>query len=332
MTFALNLSEEDFTRELEAIDQLMVSADVKISARSIRGWMLFCHRMKLEGISFTHPISEKVMEWFHTRYGQRLNLDSDFGHSVLLLRGDIIRFRCPLFYGRALMMCVPELLEHDFNHIEINRPTMVNVLKRMDGITSTYSQSLTPDERRYSLERVTQSEILLARIGDAGIQRFVPEGRADIRTSVEQLMLNERQFGPSKWSSSQSVEKFLKAYISQQGIEPRRIHELDKLADRAESLGLKALNKSSLSIVQCIPDARYDTSSVTKAEAVKAHQVAISICAEIASQLKGRSDWRTGAIERGFLSLNDKAERIPTILIARINQRIVFTCEIEADP
>ena len=51
-----------------------------------------------------HPISQKVMSWFKARYGDRLNLDLDFGHSVLLMRGDILRFRCPRFYGRVYVL------------------------------------------------------------------------------------------------------------------------------------------------------------------------------------------------------------------------------------
>jgi hypothetical protein len=116
MEFALKLSDEDFNRTLEEIDRLIASQDTSIRGREIRGWMLFCQRQQLDGISMFHPISEKVMDWFKARYGERLNVDSSFGYSVLLLRGDITRFRCPWFYGRSFTVCCPELKAQDFSH------------------------------------------------------------------------------------------------------------------------------------------------------------------------------------------------------------------------
>src|SRR5713101_2232963 len=331
MSFTLNLSEEDFNRVMEEIDQAMVSEDVKVPARQIRGWMLFCQQQRLEGIDMRHPISQKVMGWFAARYGERLNLDWDFGHSVLLVRGDLFRFRCPVFYGRVLMVCHPELMEQDFSRLAVNQLVVMNVLKQIEGVTPTYARSLTPDERNHLLETFVKAQVRLARVGDAGTQTYVPEARADVRASVEGMMRHEQQFGPSKWASLQAVEKFLKAYISQQGTVPKRNHRVTEHAGAAESLGLRPLERASLNIVQCPPSVRYEASSVTRAEAVKAHQVAISICADIASQLAGRSGWHTGGLARAFLNFDGKTEKIPAVLIARTNQEVGFNQEIEAD-
>jgi hypothetical protein len=191
MTFTIGLSEEEFNTTLQEIDDLMASRGEK----------------NLEGISMNDPLSQRVMEWFSIRYGDRLNLDTDFGQSVLILHGDIIRFRCPLFYGRLLVMCCPELMHHDFSKVHVNRPAVSNVLSLMNGITAAYSRSLTMQEREGVVARVVKCIIHGARISDAGTQAYVSEGRADLRTSVDQLMLNESQFGPSKWSSLQAVEK-----------------------------------------------------------------------------------------------------------------------------
>jgi hypothetical protein len=330
MGFTLNLSDEDFNRTLEEIDQLLGSQDTNIGGREIRGWKLFCQRQQLEGISMFDPISEKVIDWFKARYGPRLNVDLDFGHSVLLLRGDIIRFRCPRFWGRSFKFCCPELAEQQFDEHATNRPVLVNVVNQLDGVTAAYGRSLTPNERSNILGTITKSHIQLARIADAGTQTFVPEARADIRSSVEQMMLNERQFGPSKWASLQALEKFLKAYISQQSTVPARGHKLAELSKAAESLGLRTLNRSDLSLVQCSPSVRYAASSVTKVEAIKAHHMAVSLCADIATQLSGQSGWNTGTLARAFLSFNGKAEKVPGILIARTKEGVAFDPQIEA--
>jgi hypothetical protein len=329
VSFALNISDEEFNRILEDIDESMASQGVNIPARELRGWMLFCERQKLEGINMNHPISKKITDWFRARYGDRLNLDFTSGHSALLLRGDIIRFKCPMFFGRAFIVCCPELADKEFSHLA--QPALIDVSKQLVGVTSAYSRSLTLDERNHVLETVSKTEIWSSRVGDAGAQAYIPEGRADLRTSVDQMMLHEPQFGPSKWASLQAVEKFLKAYIKQQGSEPEFTHKLADLADAAESLGLLALKRLSVSLIQCSPSVRYEASSVTKAEAVKAHEAAISICADIATQLKGRSEWRTGALARALLSFDGKAEKVPAILIARTNQDVAFNQEIETN-
>jgi hypothetical protein len=315
--FTLKLSENDFNRELEEIDRLLVSQEVKIPAREIRGWMLFSNRQGLSGMPMDHPISEKVMSWFKARYGDRLNQDLDFGHSVLLVRDDIFRFRCPLIYGRVYALCCAEIMHRDLNRLIVHQVPLMSVLNLVDGITQAYFNSMAATERESLLSNFGRSETLLARISDVETREFVPEARADIRMSIEQMMLPNPQFGPSKWASLQAVEKFLKAYISQKGTEPRRIHILSELATAAESLGLRTIPKQSLELVQCPASARYQSSLVTKEEAVSAHQAAILICANIATQLTEQSGWKTYERGRALLTLEGIADKVPAIMISR---------------
>jgi hypothetical protein len=317
MQSTLELSDEDFNRILEEIDRVLIWQGTNIPGRELRGWGLFCVRQGLSGISMDHPISQKVMAWFKARYGDRLNLDLDFGHSVSLLRGDILRFRCPCFYDHAYVLCCTELMHRDFSGVTLRRPTLMNVLRLISGMTQPYFGSLTPIERDLLLESFSRSEILLARISDVDTPDFIAEARADIRMSVEQMMLPNPQFGPSKWASLQAVEKFLKAYISQKGSEPERIHILSELAATAESLGLRTVGKPSLELVQCSPAVRYQSSLVTKEEAVSAHQAAILICAGIATQLAEQSGWKTIERGRALLTLEGIQDKIPAILMSR---------------
>jgi HEPN domain len=331
MPFALNLSDETFNAQLEEIDALMASTDVPITARGIRGWMLFCERHRLEGISMFDPVSNRVMSWFDARYGDRLKLDLDFGHSVLSLRGDIFRFRCPRIFGRVWMFFDPALSAYETNHVGINRPSLLNAPRLVDGITPTYANSLAPDERKRILDIVVRSEVKLARIDDAGMQPFLSEARADLRTSVEQMMLRESQFGPSKWASLQAVEKFLKSYISQNGGSFERNHLLVPLADTAERLGLETTSRVALKTIQCSASVRYDAAAVSKTEAFEAHIAAISICAKVATQLASRSDWKIGVLARGNLVFDDKARKFPAVLVARTKDSVVFDEALEAD-
>jgi HEPN domain-containing protein len=318
MSFTLNLSEEEFNQLMEEIDALMASQGVNIPAREIRGWMLFCQRQQFNGISMTHPISEKVMAWFKTKYGERLNLDGSFGYSAVLLRNDVIRFRCPVFFGRLLAICSSELMGHDFGGVKVNQPAMLNILDQMGGLTTAFANSLTPVEKGRLLEEFVASEKALACVADAEPQPYIAEARGDLRTSIEQLTMPQPQYGPSKYSSLQATEKFLKSYIVQRRSEHKFTHNISELADKAEGLGLRTLDRGTLRAIECLASVRYDTELVSKSEAVGAHKAAISICAEIASQLPNRSGWKTTILSNGTIKFQSKNEEIRAVQLSRV--------------
>ena len=316
MQFTLNLSDDEFNRVLEDIDQKMVAQGIRIQAREIVGWTLFCEEQKLEGIDMQDPISQKVMEWFKARYGDRLTLNMSFGCSVVLVRGDIFRFRCPMFFGQYHLICEPRFIGQKINPGP-TQPGVRNALDELEGMTPAYAGSLTLQELKNIHIAVASAEVNLARVGDAGDRPFIPESRADIRESVEHMMRFDPQFGASKWASLQAVEKFLKAYILQRGTQQKQIHDLSKLARTAESLGLPAIDRATIGSVQCAASVRYESSSATKEEAVQAHQSAIRLCADIGMEISGKSEYMTVVRSQGFLTLAGMTQKIRGILIDR---------------
>jgi hypothetical protein len=56
---------------------------------------------------------------------------------------------------------------------------------------------------------------------------------------------------------------------------------------------------------------------VTKGEAVKAHQCAIRLCADIGIELPGKSEYMTVVRSQGFLTFAGMAHQIRSILIDR---------------
>jgi hypothetical protein len=312
----LSMPDEQFNSIMENIDKLLVAQDVGIPGRELRGSMLFSNQQGLSGVPLTHPVFQKVFDWFAARYGERLNLDMDFGQSALLLRGDILRFRCPYFAGRAYVISCPELMNRDFSGARRNLPGLINALSMINGMTSAYFRSLTAIEQNCLLEAFVESELSLARIKDANVQEYVRIASEDLQTSVERMTSPNPQFGLSKWASLQAVEKVIKAYISKQNVEPKKTHKLNDLAAAAESVGLRPLQRSSLKFVECSPDVRYPSTRVTKDEAVMAHRSAVAICADIAMQLP-RIGWNTNIMGRTSLRLEGVDGIRPTILISR---------------
>lgn len=302
-----DLSPEQFEALLEEIDAELNAQQSDTRGRELRGWMQFCQKLKLEGMPLKHPTSERVMEWFKKRYGDRLNVDFSFGYSVLVLRNSIVRFRCALFYGSAILFCAPEEMQLLPPPLVPNRPNYLNILRLFEGITQDFALSLTADERETLLETYVTSEIALAWIGDTPLASYIQEARGDLAASVAQLMMQPPQFGPSKWSSLQAVEKYLKAFIVQKGAKHEFGHDLTKLAEQAVKIGLSDFSQPLLSKVQCLAGVRYDATSVSKQEAVDAHHASLTLCAEIVRQLSSRPEWDTRILNDGEMQFGPKA-------------------------
>jgi hypothetical protein len=313
----LNISDEEFERVMKEIDDELVSENVQVPARQMRGWMLFCKKRQLHGTSFTDPISVRVLDWFKTRYGERINLDFGLGYSIEVIRGDLLRCRCSVFFGEIHLFSHAAFLGRIPEGPAVNRPALVNVLDHVHGMTPAFAGSLRPEDRRTLLRRYATSLEQCSRIGDADAPAFVPEGRADLRESIEHMFRNEPQFGLSKWAALQGAEKFLKAYIQQQGDTPERTHLLWKLAGTAESLGLRPIEKKILAQAECSPEARYQGKGVSRAEAVASYQAALQVAGTVALQLKTKSVWRTEVFAEGYLTFQGLVEKVPMIAIRR---------------
>ena len=71
--------------------------------------------------------------------------------------------------------------------------------------------------------------------------------RADLQSSARNLCArNEAGLRSAAWDASQATEKALKLRIRRKGKTPAYIHVLSILADRAESLGAKAIDRVKL--------------------------------------------------------------------------------------
>jgi HEPN domain-containing protein len=314
----LTLSEEEFERSMREIDEQLVSREAKLPGREIRGWIMFCQKYDLRRISLDAPISEKVTGWFKARYGDRLNLDFSLGHSVEIIRGDLLRSRCSVFYGEIHVVCHPAMMGQSTDGPVTRRAAFVNVLDRVDGMTASFGASLTPGEQQTLQRGYATSQLHLSRIGDLTPQPFIREARADLRESVEHMFRSDPQFGLSKWASLQAVEKHLKAYIRQKGEQPERNHFLEGLATEAERLSLQPIPREKLELAKCVPGARYGEIAVSRTEAVESYQAAVEISGTIALQLNAKSEWNTEIHPHEFMTSTEQGEKIPMIVMRRL--------------
>ena len=281
-------TEEDFNRVLDEIDREMRDDSVPITARQIKGWLKFSSRFGL-GLSMSDPLSQKVMDWFEVRYGDRLKIDHTVGEMAVLIRGDLFKLRFPTYYGSINVICDPKFwMSEPGTQIAVKEDDplpVVNVLNCIEELTESYALTLTIDEQRELFNLFLFGTSAMQDLDAVRGVAFVEEAKGDLRASVSHLFDRPPQYGLSKWSSLQATEKFIKAYITQKGTTPPFSHDLQRLATIAESLGLPVLPQTELSKIQCPADVRYGRVPVTPAEAVEAQHAAIKACAEIAKSI-----------------------------------------------
>ena len=275
-------SEETFTQVMAQIDAEMRKEGIAIAGRSLRapGKFTWAYRTWL---MHRDPLNQKIVDWFNGRYGDRMKIDPGWKIAVVI-RGDLYQLRLPLVFGSVNVICSAEQfgITSQQKLDRYQKPT-VNILDLLEGFTEDYAKSLTQEERTALTNAFFLGYNAQSEIDSVSESEFVKEAIGDIQVSVSHLFATPPQYGLSKWSSLQATEKFLKAFTKQQGGKIETIHNLEKLALAAESLGLPAIPRPLLKKIQCSAGVRYGEVAVTLVEAVEAHHVALDICSGIAN-------------------------------------------------
>lgn len=288
-TRPINFSPDELNATLLNIDSEMRREGVLIRARQIEGWRRFCVKHKVGGIDWHHPLSKRVFEWFSAVYGDRLNIDFDYGKTGVEVRGDIYEMRCIRFWGTLHLFCDPQLLGVDLGpSLGTKSPPKANVLDYIVGLTTAVGLQLCPEECAQLLNVYCRAYICFARIEDVSKARYIPEVISDFRTSAAELVAANPNFGLSKWQSLQAVEKALKSYLSLRLPNVPRTHDLRQLAELCSNAGLLKLPERLISLVECNADVRYNSTGVKKSEAVLANHAAMDLCGLVAPFLHPR--------------------------------------------
>lgn len=231
-------TEEDFHRVLNSIDEEMRADSVPIPARQIKGWVKFSSRYGLR-LKMSDPLSRKIMEWFATRYGDKIKVDFAQGELAVSIRGDLYKMYFPFFAGRIQVICDPRFWM-DKRGMQLAKDKddplpVINVLNCIEELTETYALTLSVDEQRDLFNLFQFGNDAYQEINRLKGITFIKEAKGDVDASVEHLLDNPAQYGLSKWASLQAVEKFLKGYLAQKSAGVPFSHNLQALATTAES-------------------------------------------------------------------------------------------------
>jgi hypothetical protein len=258
---------------------------VPLTARDLEGCLRFSSTYDLN-LMGNDPLSIRIYRWFNQRHNERLEGDIALGSMGVILRGNPYRMHFPVAYGHSKVVAQREITK-ERSPIVIGTqasPPSLNVLDFVDGITQDYANSLTDEELEGLFNQFIFGLTAFMRISEALTRDALKaQARDDLNASTDHLFSNPPNYGLSKWSSLQSAEKFIRAFILSRGGSPSSHHSLKELAQAAESLGLPSMPDQWFEDIQCLAEISSGGIPVTPLEAIEAQYVALQIGELIAS-------------------------------------------------
>ena len=290
-----NLSEAEFDAVMTEIDAELRLENDRIVGRELKGWIKYCQRFKV-GSPLGDPLSTRIIKWFEVLYGERLSLDADFGKSIAVIRGDAYRMRCFRFYGVMYVICSAYVIGRKIHQITpqgVDRPVANVIDGSVEGLTPDLARRLSQPECDELLLRYKRAfgafssmeGALSARYGGRDAP-YIKEAMDDLLDASESFLLRRPNYGQSNWASLQATEKVIKSYILEKGGTHGKIHRLNELCDAAYQVALPHVEATLIDAIQCKPDVRYDSASVSKDKALSAYEAALIVCAVTASLIK----------------------------------------------
>src|ERR1017187_9529862 len=227
----------EFDAVMAEIDAELRKENDRIVGREIRGWMKFCQRFHTS-VALGDPVADRIVDWFKAIYGDRLNVDLDFGKSFVSIRGDTYRIRCFRFYGVMYVICSVEILGREIHQrtADGQERTVINLLDgSIEGLTRELAGRLSPAECGAILMRYDRMFQAFSAIEGALAARqggddapYMKEALDDLWEAAECVLLRTPNYGQSNWASLQAAEKVLKSYILEKGGSHGKIHRLDE--------------------------------------------------------------------------------------------------------
>lgn len=208
-------------------------------------------------------LGRAIYEWYLERYGDKARYDMDLGRAAFWLRGDSWFMRIPIVFDWAnvdflgFVHSLTPYLRHDLTVSETDEIKKVFYLA---------TEAFTYMMMKKAVAYVTAS------LGDH-------------RSAIDCLSYPDPRPDHSKWASLQATEKVIKSFTASKQRKPGFSHDLIKIAEEAEALGLNPVDRNLIAQIQCTPNARYGEEAITTQEAICAHLSALQVSALVAVQL-----------------------------------------------
>lgn len=298
------MNEKKFMSIMEEIDSDLRNKNVPIPARPIHALRAVAMRFNVKlmlaplpspaipGRYDTNTLPAHIKDWYDSRYGDRLKSHFGSGSVVLLIKGDPWEMDLPRIYGEVDLICDPEIEKYRnmpmFTVSKKDNPKrhVLNPLICIRDYPEGSATALSSDERLYITNFFVKSYTALQQLESIADKPFIKEAMADLQSATNYILSKSPQYGLSKWSSLQFAEKLLKSFLKLKDLPIPKHHDLIKIAQVAQQMGLVISNLDILSKIQCTAGVRYGEVEVTLEEAITAHHAALELIMQLSDQIK----------------------------------------------
>ncbi len=284
---------------LDRVDKSLAAKGVPISARPMQALGEISAQFNVSlPISpplpgMRHPVfdnwtfSEKVLQWYDGRYGDRLKVEFGPGRIAFLLRGDPWVFRFPRIFGKVVFFAIRAPRSQQTNRFSMDgTPVGHNIVDSIEALPEGFRSSLTDTELNLIENRFMLGFTALMLLEElAPKNELATLAKSEIAASVDHIMGHQPELSLSKWASLHAAEKALKAAIQIRGGPYTRTHKLDVLCQEARNAGFNLDIDSQINQLSCGAGIRYGQERATLEEAVSAHHATLEIVLNVAKQI-----------------------------------------------
>lgn len=283
---------------LPEIDSALSQANTPIADRKLKAWDIIRDTMLEVSDTEAFLVSEAhgkflliIGEWYRDRYGKAVEADDGkclttlaiIHHTPFLVRAPK-NFSTPPDKEGLIWIGFPASVQAEENPLDwIENKSVVsslsdgeksNVLVRVKSVCDQV-RSIGYDLRALEYEQSSDVVDLAGAIG------------SDFQASARHLCEGSQAgLRASGWDMSQAVEKSLKLFMHRNGATPPHTHDLTKLADKVETVGATALDRSKLALVPSKSNAtnlRYG-GQINLADAIETYHAGIEIVCDLLAQ------------------------------------------------
>lgn len=288
--------EHEFNELMNQIDSELVEQEIPITLRPTSALSIISTRFDIllpftkpfpgadSDLSKNWPISERVKKWYNHHYGNRIKMDLSIGRLAFMINKDIWVFRFPRLYGSAEFVS-SRTIKSERNRSD-GKPVIINILDRIENMPDGLRMSLSDSQLIMLLNHFLLGYEVLSTLKKLSGNDLINFALADISVSIDLLLIQQPQYGYSKWSSLQAAEKLLKATIEMRRGNYSWSHKLKILVEEVKKSGLDLDVSKIVDDIQCTPATRYGQEQCSKTDAIRAHHAVFELATEIIKEMK----------------------------------------------
>ncbi len=283
-------NESEFHNFILEIDAILKAKNIPIQQRPLHAFREIALRLSVElkvtGVGQPVPgnyegdsFSAHILKWYDEKYGDRLKIDYAPAYVVILIQGDPYRLKIPLVYGSGKFIFDENFKKRPTIVVGSKNkkpaPLLINVYELIDGLTKKMAKSLTLEDKKEIMDFVTESYDSIYKLIEMKDLPFKKEAMADLKAAVDNILIENTNYGFSKWSSLQFTEKILKGFLKKNKINFPKKHDLVELNNLLTANNLPHVQLSVIGKIQCYAEVRYNKQLIDRNDAIKAHNASL---------------------------------------------------------